>query len=504
MFRKSLCAVAALTLALASVAAAPEPVFTYTPAIENTLGHISADSLRGNLSFISSDLLEGRDTPSRGLDIAAEYIAAQFRKAGLEPVGDDGYFQTAPYLLSEARPETFELKFESAGQVVTVTRDVGLQAPAGLKIERAGAAIASMDESAPLPKPEDVAGKVLFAEWPSRYGSGVFARLQALRALKPALLVMVDRTGRFTRSGPARRLVDPEDRAAGAPWVSIRSGELAKAVHAQAAGAAVSVRLEASKETPVKLRNVVGLLRGSDPVLKDTYVLVTAHYDHVGVKPNCTTGDCIYNGANDDGSGTVSVIEIANALASMKERPRRSIVFMTVFGEEKGGYGSRYYAQHPIFPLEKTVADVNLEQLGRTDASDGPQVGTATFTGFEFSDLPAIFAAAGRFTGVKVYKSGPSDDYFSRSDNQMFANAGIPAHTMSVAYDYPDYHAVGDSWDKIDYANLAKVDRMVALGVLMLADGDAPRWNEANPKTASYVKAWKGLHRGAAAAAAGK
>jgi Zn-dependent M28 family amino/carboxypeptidase len=334
-----------------------------------------------------------------------------------------------------------------------------------------------------------------------RDGSGVFARLQALRALKPALLVMVDRTGRFTRSGPARRLVDPEDRAAGAPWVSIRSGELAKAVHAQAAGAAVSVRLEASKETPVKLRNVVGLLRGSDPVLKDTYVLVTAHYDHVGVKPNCTTGDCIYNGANDDGSGTVSVIEIANALASMKERPRRSIVFMTVFGEEKGGYGSRYYARHPIFPLEKTVADVNLEQLGRTDASDGPQVGTATFTGFEFSNLPAIFAAAGRFTGVKVYKSGPSDDYFSRSDNQMFADAGIPAHTMSVAYEFPDYHGVGDSWDKIDYANMAKVDRMLALGIVMLADGDAPRWNEANPKTAPYVSAWKKLHGGSAAAA---
>jgi hypothetical protein len=502
MLRKFLCAVAALALALANVAAAPQPVFTYTPAMEAALGHISAESLRGNLSFLSSDLLEGRDTPSRGLDIAAEYIAAQFRKAGLEPVGDDGYFQTAPYLVSEARPETFELKFESAGQTVTVTRDIALQSVTGLQIERAGAAVASMEESATLPKAEEVAGKVLFAEWPAQYRSSLFGRIQALRGLKPALLVMVDRTGRFTRSGPARRLIDPADRAAGAPWVSVRSEELAKAVNAQAAGAAVSVRLDPPRETPVKLRNVAGLLRGSDPVLKDTYVLVTAHYDHIGVRPNCTTGDCIYNGANDDGSGTVSVIEIANALASMKERPRRSVLFMTVFGEEKGGYGSRYYARHPIFPLDKTVADVNLEQLGRTDASDGPQIATATFTGFDFSDLPKTFAAAGQFTGVKIYKTGPSDDYFSRSDNQMFANAGIPAHTMSVAYEFPDYHGVGDSWDKIDYANMAKVDRMLALGIVMLADGDAPRWNEANPKTASYVKAWKGLHGGSAANAA--
>ena len=129
----------------------------------------------------------------------------------------------------------------------------------------------------------------------------------------------------------------------------------------------------APKQTPAQLRNVVGILRGSDASLKETCVLVTAHYDHVGVNPNAE-GDRIYNGANDDGSGTVSVVELAGALSKLKQRPKRSIIFVTFFGEEEGLFGSRYYAHHPVFPIAQTVADVNLEQIGRTDDSEGPHV----------------------------------------------------------------------------------------------------------------------------------
>jgi Zn-dependent M28 family amino/carboxypeptidase len=251
-----------------------------------------------------------------------------------------------------------------------------------------------------------------------------------------------------------------------------------------------------SEKPVVKLRNVVGLLRGSDPALKDSYVIVSAHYDHIGVRPT-GEGDRINNGANDDGSGTVSVIELASALASMKQRPKRSVVFIAWFGEEKGLQGSRYYARHPVFPLEKTVAMVNLEQLGRTDDSDGPRLNSATLTGFDFTDLGPIFRAAGEKTGVDVYKHEKnSDAFFSRSDNQALANAGIPAHTLCVAFIYPDYHNVGDHWEKIDYANLAKVNRMIALALLTVADNaEPPKWNESNPKTERYVDAWKTLHK---------
>ena len=343
-----------LALAASTLSAPPAPPFRMTIEVRAALNRISADSLRGHLSFIASDALEGRGTPSRGLDMAAEYIAAQFRGAGLEPAGDDGYFQTASV------------------------------APRG-------------------------------------------------------------------------------------------------------------------SDKPVRVRNVVGVLRGSDPALKDTYVLVTAHYDHLGIKPG--EGDTIYNGANDDGSGTVSVIEVASALASMKQRPRRSIVFMTFFGEERGLLGSRYYGQHPLFPLDRTVADINLEQVGRTDSNEGPQVNNASMTGFDFSEVGQVFKAAGLLTGINVYKHPRnSDAFFSRSDNQALADQGVPAHTLCVAYVYPDYHGVGDTWEKVNYQNMAKVDRCVALAVLMMANNaQSPHWNADNPKAARYLQAWKTLHEKPAA-----
>lgn len=487
MPRKPLCALAMLTVALAGSAAAPQPVFTYSPAVETALDRISADGLRGNLSFLASDLLEGRDTPSRGLDIAAEYIAAQFRKAGLEPAGDDGYFQTADYVLADPRPESFELTLESNGKTI-VARDAIVHAAGTLSLERVPVAVAGMEESAPLPDARAVAGKVLFVRVPGRFGAAARRRLRALRALRPALLVTLG------APVPARRLVDASERAALAPWIAVTGDMLADAVEG-AAGAVVSVRLAVRPVKPVKLRNVVGVLRGSDPALRDTCVLLTAHYDHIGAKPGCTEGDCVFNGANDNASGTVSVIELANALAELDRRPRRSIVFAAFFGEERGFLGSTHYARHAVFPLAKTVANVNLEQLGRTDSDEGPRKANATFTGFNYSGVPAAFQAAGELTGVRVYNSSPSNTYFSQSDNIVFAAEGIPAHTVSVTYSFPDYHGLADDRDKIDYDNLARVNRMLALGILMLAENPVPpRWNQAEPQAAPYIRAWKSLY----------
>jgi Zn-dependent M28 family amino/carboxypeptidase len=258
-----------------------------------------------------------------------------------------------------------------------------------------------------------------------------------------------------------------------------------------------SFKVGAPTPQPVQLKNVISILPGSDPALKDTYVILSAHYDHVAVGGGCTPvgGDRICNGANDDGSGAVSVIEVAAALAKLKERPKRTIVFITWFGEEKGLLGSRYYGRHPVFPLARTIAMVNLEQMGRTDSSEGPQLNNAAMTGFDFTDLGPIFKAAGERTGIKVYKHEQnSDAFFNRSDNQALADAGIPAHTLCVAFVYPDYHQPGDHWEKVDYENMTRVNRMIALSLVTIADNtEAPKWNEANPKTAKYVQAWKAL-----------
>lgn len=341
------------SVALIAVAAAA--LWAQSPALL-----ISEDSLRANLKYLASDELEGRSTPSRGLDLAADYIAEQFRRAGLRPTAGDSYFQTA-------------------------------------RLDEFGAQAARMQKGLPA-------------------------------------------------------------------------------------------------DAPTTMRNVAGILRGSDPVLRDTYVILSAHYDHVGLAT--TGGDRVMNGANDDASGTVSVIEVARALAALPERPKRSILFITFFGEERGLLGSRYYGQHPLVPVKNTIAHLNLEQVGRTDATEGTKIKTANLTGFDFSSLSTVLVEAAKGAGVQIVKdSSSSDVFFGRSDNQALADLGIPAHTLSVAYSFPDYHRASDEWDKIDYANMAIINRAIALGVARLAsDAAPPEWNVNYAPAARYVEAGKRLH----------
>ena len=314
-----------------------------TSSEQQLIDSITPAELRAHVSFLAADALEGRDTPSMGLNVAAEYIASEFRRAGLEPAGDDGYFQTA--------------SFKGA-----------------------------------------------------------------------------------------------------------------------------------------KVRNVAAILRGSDSRLNNTWLLVSAHYDHIGTKG---TGpeERIYNGANDDASGTSSMLALAEAFGRLSERPKRTLLFIAYYGEEKGLVGSRYYAAHPLVPLARTEADLNLEHMGRTDDTEGPSLRRLSVTGFDYSDLTAWLKAAGQETGVTVYRHAKnSDPFFARSDNQALADAGVPAHTLVAAFIFPDYHQPGDHWEKLDYENMAAVTRTVAVALSRLANSDqAVEWNADNPKAAKYAAVAKAL-----------
>jgi hypothetical protein len=493
----------------------PTQPFTITPDLSAMLDRISGDSMRGHLSFIASDALEGRNTPSPGLEIAGEYIAAQFRRAGLEPAGDDGYFQTANFLLADTPMDAFELKLRTSASALSIGKNqVSFNIDRAVTVSGSALKIDFADAAAlEALKPEQIEGKVVITEIPdSRRAEGprrlelYMARQDFIRrmtGMKAALVLSIDRLS--TRgTGPAQgRLIDPEDRRSrvqppSTPFITVHDPTAVKLFDQVKPGqsvADISLKLPAPVERPVRLRNIIGVLRGSDPILRDTCVLLTAHHDHVGMRPELT-GDNIFNGANDNGSGTVTVIEVASAFASLKQRPKRSIVFMTFFGEEKGLLGSRYYGRHPVFPIDKTVANINLEHVGRTDSSEGPQIANASLTGFDYSSVGTIMEAAGKLTGIKVYKHEKnSDSFFGRSDNQALADRGVPAHTLCTAFEFPDYHGAGDHWDKIDYANMEKVDRMIAVALAMIADNpEAPKWNESNPKTARYVKAWNSYH----------
>ena len=309
-----------------------------TPDRRAALDLVTAKVLRTDVAYLADDRLEGRATPSKGLDLAADFIATAFKRAGLQPKGDDGYFQTTEY------------------------------------------------------------------------------------------------------------------------------------------GGA-------------KVRNVVGLLKGSDPNLRQECVMVTAHYDHLGARPYAPGADKVYNGANDDASGTAGVMALARALGRAK--PKRSVLFVLFWGEERGLLGSTYYGAHPVVPLPNTVADVNLEQIGRTDDTERPRVNAVGVTGYDYSDVTAALAAAGKTLGTEVQKHPRySDPFFLRSDNRALALAGVPAHTISVAFEFPDYHGPDDEADRLDYDNMTEVVRLAGLGVLALADApQRPRWNADDPKTARYRKA---------------
>lgn len=478
------------------------PKASIAPEVQSVLDAIQAGPLRQDLTYIASDALEGRDSPSHGLDLAADYIAKQFRGAGLEPGAGGSYFQNASMQVEEADLANFELKL-SAGdrQFVAVPKDAFLRVADAVNLHSAPVFKLDASNESLLQHltASDLNGKVVVMDVDARFRPRLRAVNRVLREAKPALLIFIDKSGASTREARPRRLVDASIKnAASAPATSrvTLSGEAAArfygALKAGADGATADVNIAAPHRTPATLRNVIGVLRGSDPALRDTYVLLTAHYDHLGVRSG-GTGDRIYNGANDDGSGTVSVVEVARALAHLPKHPRRSIVFMTFFGEEEGLIGSEYYVHHPVFPLSKTVADLNLEQVGRTDSTEGRQVSNASLTGFDYSSLTGFVQSAGESTGIKIYKNPMgSDNYFDASDNFSFAQEGIPAETLCVAFDYSDYHAVGDEWQKIDYDNMAKVDRAIALATLLMADSEKPvEWNESNAKTAPFVKAAK-------------
>jgi Zn-dependent M28 family amino/carboxypeptidase len=217
--------------------------------------------------------------------------------------------------------------------------------------------------------------------------------------------------------------------------------------------------------------NVVGLLPGGDPALAGEAVVVTAHYDHLGIGP-AVNGDSIYNGADDDASGTVAAMEIARALARARPAPKRTIVFLLVTGEEHGLIGTRWYLDHPVVPLERTVANLNLEMIARPDPLAGGR-GKAWLTGYDRSTVGAMLRAA----GIPIVPDPrPQEDFFERSDNIAFAQRGIPAHTLSSYNLHADYHQPSDEAGRADPEHMARVITAAARAVALLADGPAPAW----------------------------
>ncbi len=399
---------------------------------------IEETSVRATLSHLASDELMGRDTPSPGLDAAADWIEERFREAGLKPLpGLRGYRH----------------HYKRPGWVVKGD-DVALTLRAGGKTVR-------------LKPGEDV--RVFWNGSAVDVKAVPIARQRRRRGRKrPAARVVEVGTESplWKAAAGERRLLAPRWGGGGAVLL-VRRGRLPK-------GDLVGdLHLPAPRSVELDLVNVVGWLPGES--LKDEYVMLSAHYDHIGLRAG-EGADVIANGADDDASGTTAVVELAKALGGRKDRPKRSLLFVCFSGEEKGLLGSGAFANTPPVPLDGIVADINIEMIGRP--LEGNRM-AAWLTGEDFSDFKDFARKAFKRAGVRLVSFGMARQLFRQSDNWSLASKGVVAHSISAGSLHDDYHQVTDEVKKIDVEHMTRIIGGLRELALELANAErAPRYNE--------------------------
>lgn len=506
-----------------------------------TEADITAEDLRRRLFAIADDSMMGRESGSEGDYKTASYIAAEFKRLGLEPAGENGtYFQTVPFWRAGIDPQS---RLSVDGQTLLVNRDFVPQTLAaaprnlnGVEVIYAG----SLSDTAHIVAGANVTGKIVVIDLPAgmpmrnlppfgmRFRDASAIAIVALEQVGAETLARL-REGRPIADSARNPVVVPTlwiTRAAARTLLGAEPSSLSPG----AQGRRVSGRFDIGRTlVSYPARNVVGILRGSDPALRGEYVSLTAHNDHVGfdhspvdhdsiraynrvVRPmgadsptrpptadeaerirvildslrrvNRPRLDSIRNGADDDGSGTVSILEIAEKLSRGGVRPRRSILFVSHTGEEAGLLGSRWFTDHATVPLDSVVAEIDQDMVGRGTASDFPRGGTgagsATYLEVigakrlsrEFGD--SLEAANARqpvpFVFDYTYDApGHPLNYYCRADHYSYARYGVPAVSLSRG-EHLDYHQVTDEPQYISYPDLARVSRMVYDAALVIAN----------------------------------
>lgn len=267
------------------------------------------------------------------------------------------------------------------------------------------------------------------------------------------------------------------DRALGA------SGVNATALRARTAGDVEAQLVEglemtltvAFRDEQITAPNVVAILEGSDPQLKDEYVVFSAHMDHVGIGVPDANGDSIFNGADDDASGTVAIVEVAEAMTSLPTAPRRSMVFLLVSGEEKGLWGSEWHAANPSAPIDKYVANLNADMVGRNWGD------TIVAIGEEHSDLGETLNRVNgnhpELNMTAIDDIWPDERFYFRSDHYNFARNGVPV-LFFFNGTHDDYHGRDDEPDRIDAEKAARISKLIFyLGVDIANRDERPEWD---------------------------
>ena len=482
---------------LGLIAAVPAAAQSPQARAANT---ITRQDVTRRVNIIAHDSMMGRDTPSPGLEKTAAYVANEFRRLGLRPGGDSGSFiQRYQLARKQIDVATSSIIFQS-DQIdipVNFTRDAFILFgdPPGEAITGDLVIIGGKIDPEQIPA-DAIKGRVVV--WPVDFskpdpgkGRDVVGRLFSNGA---RLLVVISNRdsaafqsrlsqglgettsfGAGSVGGPL--VIEIQDRAitdvvpeAAQDFQRMRNSEttIIQPMPEWSGTLAVNQRTLSSASAP----NTIGILEGSDPQLRNEYLVYSAHMDHIGITPG--NADSINNGADDDGSGTVGVLELAEAFSARGVRPRRSVIFMTVSGEEKGLWGSEYFATHPTVPVESIIADLNIDMIGRNWKD------TIVTIGMEHSDLGQTLervAGEHRDLGMTpIHDIWPEEGLYFRSDHYNFAKKGVPILFFTSGL-HPDYHAVSDSPDKIDGEKEARLLRLLFFLGQDLANAPArPQW----------------------------
>jgi hypothetical protein len=533
------------TLSLVITLLAPTALFAQavkiTPAERKAAEGITAAQLSNYLYFVASDAMGGRDTPSQGLDITAEFIRMNLQKWGFKGAGDNGtFFQKIALRRDTIDPAATTVKlgdqaFVYGDDVARASGTGSISAPVVFvgngwmiksknlnpyaNVDVKGKLVAVYSEGALngrnlVPLPAGVAQTDLTGTRGTDWADAVtYARANGAAGVivLPSKFLTENWNAIIQNFGRSRLVVDKLSQPAAAANPSaalpilfaspkftntLFAGEQGNPLN----GATNSFDLNpgkvfgftmTTKPEVVWTQNVVALWEGSDPVLKNEMVAIGAHYDHVGTNPNAPGDDKIWNGADDDGSGTVAVLGIAEALSHAKERPKRSVLFVWHCGEEKGLWGSDYFNKFPTVDIKNVIAQLNIDMIGRSlDANNlikcdrpgkrcneeltGPNAIYVIGKDMMSSALGAIVDGTNSGYLNLNYNTkydDPKDPnrFFFRSDHFHYAQNGIP---IAFWFDgvHEDYHQASDSPDKIDYSKMEKVARTIFLTMWELTD----------------------------------
>jgi hypothetical protein len=479
--------------------------------------NITVAQLKDYLTIIASDEMEGRGTPSRGLDAAAKYIATNLTRWGLKPAGDDGtYFQRITLKQTKIDPEKTRVEINGqsfrcgddflaqmipatvSGPLVYVSHGLiikskNINAYQGIDVKDKIVVV-----SGGLPKGitnndlvgiqgEDWDSAITYAQRNGAKGVIIVPSFQTLAFwdLNKKYGLEIGRTvvEKFEKPGGAPIPVITASVKMMLPLFFAEKNSPANIFNKAAAGEYVeSFEFNSSKKVSftvaikteqVLTQNVVAVLEGSDPILKNEYVALGAHYDHEGIGTP-VNGDSIFNGADDDGSGTVAIMAMAEVMAR-NAHPKRSVLFVWHCGEEKGLWGSRYFVQNPTVPLDKIVAQFNIDMIGRSKKEEDTNPANQDLSGpneiyvigskLMSAELGEISESVNRSylnIAFNYRYDDPNDPnkYFYRSDHYSYAQKGIPI-IFYFNGSHEDYHKRTDSVDKIDFQKMEKVSRTI-------------------------------------------